>query len=223
VEVLPAFLASGDEEVESYGSSIEAFLESGRVLVVSAYRIGFLQGQSELYGLDTACDAFIELASEHDDMRLAIFIARRPSGPRSRRHLAQLEKRLEDAGLRDRVLIVFGLPLVPALRRNTLYLRPTRAEGDAVSVREAQRAGVPVVASDVVGRPDGVVLFPAGSAEGLQRSIESVLDQLSGPVREAPAVRYVAREQDPFETALIRLYKTELAAKDVLGDRPENT
>jgi glycosyltransferase involved in cell wall biosynthesis len=54
---------------------------------------------------------------------------------------------------------VFGLPLLPALRSHTVFVRPSRAEGGAVSVREAQSAGVPVVASDVVPRPPGVVVF----------------------------------------------------------------
>lgn len=43
-----------------------------------------------------------------------------------------------------------------------LFVRPTRADGDAVSVREALALGRPVVASAVGQRPSGTILFPAG-------------------------------------------------------------
>jgi len=47
--------------------------------------------------------------------------------------------------------------LSPAFPFTAVYLRPTLTDGDAVSIREALDAGVPVVASNVVRRPRGVV------------------------------------------------------------------
>jgi glycosyltransferase involved in cell wall biosynthesis len=48
-----------------------------------------------------------------------------------------------------------------------VFVRPTRADGDAVSVREALAVGCPVVASAVGHRPPGCLLFPAGDARAL--------------------------------------------------------
>jgi glycogen synthase len=45
-----------------------------------------------------------------------------------------------------------------------LFVRPTLADGDAISVREALAMGRPVVASAVGARPPGARLFPAGDA-----------------------------------------------------------
>lgn len=45
------------------------------------------------------------------------------------------------------------------LARSDAYLRPTATDGNSVAVLEALAAGVPVIASDVVPRPDGAKLF----------------------------------------------------------------
>ena len=50
-----------------------------------------MRGGREMYGLDTAVAAFVVLAAEYPALRLAIFIARRPSGRKARRYLARLE------------------------------------------------------------------------------------------------------------------------------------
>jgi glycosyltransferase involved in cell wall biosynthesis len=210
VEVLPAFLESSEHEPRTYEQPIEAFLGAGRIVVVAAYGVQFLPDGTELYGLDTAVEAFTTLASDREDLRLALFVARRPSGRKARRHLAMLELRLEQGGLRDRALVVFGLPLVPALRENTVFLRPTRAEGDAVSVREALQAGVPVLASDTVPRPAGVVTFPVGNVEALGRMLAGVLDEPPTPFAGARGPQSGARPGEPFLDQLIRVYRAEL-------------
>jgi glycosyltransferase involved in cell wall biosynthesis len=211
--VLPAFVESPDEDTYRYEPSVEAFLDSDRVLVVTAFDVQFLHDGGETYGLDTAVEAFINLAGDLEGLQMAIFIARRPSRPKARRHLAKLERRLEQEGLRERVLILFGLPLVSALRRNAIFIRPTRAEGDAVSIREAQQAGVPVVASDVTRRPEGVVSFPTESVQELCAALRSLLDG-SIPHRKEVVRRDVQEPlTDPFFNRLVRIYRTELMSQ----------
>ena len=211
IEVVPAFLESGNDDPAGYDAPIETFLDSSRVLVAAAYGVQFLDDGREVYGLDMVAQAFTILARDRKDLRLAIFIARRQSGPKARRHLARLERRLEHAGLRDRALIVFGLPLLPALRPNAVFVRPTRAEGDAVSVREAQSAGLPVVASDVVSRPPGVVVFPTDDVAQLCKALRQVLDHSGQPLRASMSGNAKQRLTEPFSDALIRLYRQELA------------
>jgi len=61
---------------------------------------------------------------------------------------------------------------------SALFVRPSLADGDAVSVREALALGVRVVASDAAERPDGTTLCAAGSVDDLVAKIE---ETLSGP------------------------------------------
>jgi glycogen synthase len=55
------------------------------------------------------------------------------------------------------------------------FVRPTTADGDSVSVREALALGVPCVASDVAPRPAGTVTFPSGDARALVEALSQAL------------------------------------------------
>lgn len=66
-----------------------------------------------------------------------------------------------------------------------VFVRPTLADGDSVSVREALALGRPVVASEVGKRPPGVRLVPVGDAEALARAM---IEAARAPVREVAAM-----------------------------------
>lgn len=176
IHVLPAFLEAPKEE-RPYNSTVEAFLSTGPTLVVPVYRVAFLRDGRDVYGLDTVAEAFVMLAAGRPRLKLAFFIANRPKGRRARAYLAGLEGRLEKAGYRDRSLIAFGLSLVPAFRHDVIVVRATRIEGDALSVREAIGANIPVVASDIVNRPPGATTFRADNVNDLRRAIDVLLDK----------------------------------------------
>jgi glycogen(starch) synthase len=158
VAIIPAYLPDEDDRGE-LSAEADAFLRQGRSLVMAAYRLSVDGRGRTLYGLETAIDSFALVARDHPDLRLAIFLA---SPPRSRRetHLLQsLVGGTRDPDLRERIRVFYGQPLAPALGLATVFLRPTVTDGDAVSIREAMSAGLPVLASDVVARPDGVTVL----------------------------------------------------------------
>jgi glycosyltransferase involved in cell wall biosynthesis len=78
-----------------------------------------------------------------------------------------------------------------------VFVRPTLADGDAISVREALALGRPVVASDVGARPAGVRLFPAGDAEAcaelLFHTVAQRLPEATPPVDCLPALLAIYR------------------------------
>jgi glycogen(starch) synthase len=82
------------------------------------------------------------------------------------------------AGLRGRVTGLGELDHPAALATLALadvFVRPTRADGDSLSVREALGLGIRVVASDVGHRPAGVVRFRAGDAADLAAQVREAL------------------------------------------------
>jgi glycosyltransferase involved in cell wall biosynthesis len=82
----------------------------------------------------------------------------------------------------DNVLTVGDLPHLDCLgmiSKADVFVRPTFADGDSISVREALAMNVPVVASDCARRPDGTVLFKTGNSEDLATRLECVLQQCS--------------------------------------------
>jgi glycogen synthase len=63
------------------------------------------------------------------------------------------------------------------ISRCDAFIRPTQADGDAISVREALALGVPCVASDVAARPPGTYLFRGGEAADLVKTLCEALVQ----------------------------------------------
>jgi glycosyltransferase involved in cell wall biosynthesis len=82
-----------------------------------------------------------------------------------------------------------------------LFVRPTRADGDALSVREALALGRPVVASAVGQRPPGALLFPVGNSHAAAEMIFRALGNHGQPHRPAPA-----QNSDCFPT-LLTIYR----------------
>lgn len=72
--------------------------------------------------------------------------------------------------LEDHVMLCGNLghaECLSVMNRSALFLRPTRYDGDSISVREALALGVNVVASETDFRPDGVILYRNGVFEDL--------------------------------------------------------
>jgi glycosyltransferase involved in cell wall biosynthesis len=62
------------------------------------------------------------------------------------------------------------------LAASDVFVRPTRADGDAITVREALALGRAVVASDVGHRPAGCLLFPTGDVGALSARLAEAVD-----------------------------------------------
>jgi glycosyltransferase involved in cell wall biosynthesis len=94
-----------------------------------------------------------------------------------------------------------------------VFVRPTRADGDAVSVREALALGRGVVATRVGHRPDACLLVPRDDAEALTAAM---LAAAAAPRTAGDP----AGPADPFER-ILGLYATLTApAPRTDGGRP---
>ena len=85
-----------------------------------------------------------------------------------------LEKRIEQLGLRDRVMLLGHCRQVPALMQGMdLYLLPSLFEGFPLSAIEAQAAGLPILCADTLSREinitDRVEFLPLEAALWAQR------------------------------------------------------
>jgi glycosyltransferase involved in cell wall biosynthesis len=67
------------------------------------------------------------------------------------------------------------------------FIRPTTADGDSISVREALTLGIPCVASDVCARPEGTITFRSGDADDLVAKLVEAIEQKSVSVRSPDA------------------------------------
>jgi len=100
------------------------------------------------------------------------------------------KKQVSVCGLDNSILLAGEVPhalCLSLIANSNGFVRPTRADGDSIAVREALALGVPVVASDVCDRPAGTVLFRSGDAADLAVVIENSIHRKSrGAVRCRP-------------------------------------
>jgi len=82
--------------------------------------------------------------------------------------------------IRDSILLAGDLNhelCLALIARSDVFVRPTLQDGDSISVREAVALRVPVVASNVGTRPEGVTLFDAGDVDGLVEGILRAIEK----------------------------------------------
>jgi glycogen synthase len=156
VKMIPAYLPARDEEAQ-LSRQAAAFMSGGANVVVAAYRLSVDHRGATIYGLETAVQAYASAARIQGDLQLAVFLASEPGSHREHQLLRNMIAAVDDEQIRSRIGVFYGEPLTAAFEFTSVFLRPTLTDGDAVSIREALAAGVPVVASDVVRRPRGVV------------------------------------------------------------------
>ena len=93
---------------------------------------------------------------------------------------AELREQIAARPYRDHILLCGDVPHPVTLRAiadANVIIRTTLYDGDSISVREALHLGVPVIASDTVFRPDGVILVPISDQEALHRAILETLQR----------------------------------------------
>ena len=111
--------------------------------------VGRLQA---LKGVDLALETLIELRARGRNAMLAIVGG--PSGPDGRDTLAQLHRRVEEAGVIEHVSFVAPQShqlLSTWMRASDVMLVPSRTESFGLVALESSACGTPVVASDVGG------------------------------------------------------------------------
>ncbi len=112
----------------------------------------------DIYGFDIILNAYSKIASSE-----LLLVLLDPNGAMESVY-DQVVKKL----VRDGFNILYITDqvdfnsLLPYLK---MYIRPTRSDGDSIAIRESMVAGVNVLASDCVLRPEGVCLFESENEE----------------------------------------------------------
>jgi glycosyltransferase involved in cell wall biosynthesis len=180
----PAYVVAGRAP-----DALAAFRAAHAPLVAAALAPG------PTYGEDLLVAALARLRARLPRAGLVVFGPGSAAGPLARH------------GAAGGVLALGEIPndaAVAVIAAADLFARPTRADGDAVSVREALALGTPVVASAVGHRPAGCLLFPPGDADALAERLAEAAALPRGSGRAAAAA---PRERDPLE-ALYAIYRS---------------
>jgi glycosyltransferase involved in cell wall biosynthesis len=126
------------------------------IFCANASRLNILNNE-DLYGLDM-CIELAKLLLSNSFPVSFIFIVSSLENCQNR--FNTYKKLIVDFGLQDIFLLINGVfSFVRVIENSDIVLRPTNADGDAVTIREAIFLNKPVLASDVIDRPEGTLLF----------------------------------------------------------------
>lgn len=158
VAVIPAFIPpiTNDNDFDIIPGSASDFIATHYPIIsANAFRLDFYHGH-DLYGVDLCVELCARL--KHFYPRLGIICCLAQVDDRE--YYDRLNQRIEEKYLADDFLFVTHVgPFHPILRKSQLFVRPTNTDGDAVSLREALFFDIPAIASDIISRPEGTILF----------------------------------------------------------------
>lgn len=198
--LLPAFLPPIMDEEPQLPFEIEKWISDVRekkgayLMCSNAWNLVMHNGE-DLYGLDMCIEAMIAL----DKKFYLLFIV--ASNTEQQARMVVYKEQVKVNGLEDNILIwEHPVSFVRLLQQCDLVLRTTNTDGDAVSIREALYFGKPVLASNVVKRPDGVCLFKTRDTADLVEKIKEI---------EAQREQVQLTERVDFRTMYRNMYDKE--------------
>ena len=175
IEVITPFLPPvvSNEAQNEIPGEIWRFIDSHKpVISANAFKIRFYNG-IDLYGLDMCIELCVKLKSTYPEVGFVFCLP--DIGDEG--YFTRMRQEIRDKGIEDNFLFVTQ-PLdevYPIWQKSDVFVRPTNTDGDSVSLREALYLKTPSVASDVISRPEGTVLFKNRNIDSFTESVEYVL------------------------------------------------
>ena len=175
IEVITPFLppAVNDETKSEVTQEIWHFIDGHKpVISANAFKIRFYNG-TDLYGLDMCIELCAKLKSTYPEIGFVFCLP--DIGDHN--YFEKMKQEIRDKDIENNFLLVTQ-PLgevYPIWQKSDVFVRPTNTDGDSVSLREALYLKTPSVASDVISRPEGTVLFKNRDIDSFTESVEHVL------------------------------------------------
>lgn len=200
--VLPAFIPPVPDEYQPLPNDVTVWINSHKLqnpqakfMVANAGDLAFRNGK-DVYGLDFCIDAWRVMSSkkEPNNFYLIFVVASDSTGI-----LNQYQEDIDNAELNNCILLWrSGLSFVSLVRDTDMVLRPTITDGDALTVREGLYLDKPVIASDVITRPVGTIMYKVGDVDDFVQKIKA-----------AQEGRIILKQTDKdWRTTYLDLYKS---------------
>lgn len=133
---------------------------------------------NDLYGYIDAINLLDKLRKKGRNAELILVVLGYNANRKSADYLKQLKSDCIIRGLEKNVCWVEGvaMELWPILKQVHVLLRPTKTDGDALSIRESLFLKIPVITSNVVPRPEGAIVYDVKLANDLYNKTVDLID-----------------------------------------------
>jgi hypothetical protein len=170
---IPAFIFPNTSKPLQLPKVLQDFLVNDKPILLMCGSIVVSKQYNDLYGFEDCIDLYHDLKKQGIYIKLLMACTG---------YKYEHEKKFHDdlrqkiANEKDIMLYDSTMEFWPILDKCDIFLRPTKTDGDALSIREALYMKKIVVTSNVVKRPEGVVLY-SDKADLLQK-VQSCLDNI---------------------------------------------
>ncbi len=177
--VMPAFLPPVLENEDELPKQLEHILSKNkqkRLLVSNAYRLDWHNG-NDLYGFDLLLEVAKTIKEKGIDLFIVLIIS---SVEENDPLLIKYNELIQKESLGATVVILpYSISFVKLILKSDMVIRATNTDGDSLTIREALHLKKPVIASDVVKRPNGTILFKNRDSGDLYAKIVANIDRPS--------------------------------------------
>ena len=165
ITIIPAYISSNSDD-EPLDNLIEKFLLK-KSKIISIYANKHRKyNDKDLYGIDLAISSLSIAKKQVPNIGLIVCI---PDETNTTTILEDYDSIIQELNLNEDILFYLQPVNNPCnlWKRSDVVLRPTLTDGDSLVVREALNEGTTVIASDVVQRPNEVILFKSEDLDDL--------------------------------------------------------
>lgn len=195
VHEIPAFIFPDINKNIDLPLSLKSFFNTNKKIIVMNGAMIFDNNYFDLYGFQDSIDLYYLLKNKHYDIKLLMLKIGIIKDDISKKYYNDFLDQIKDDP--DIKLFDSNIEFWPILLKSDIYLRPTKTDGDALSIREALFLKKTVIATDVVERPEGVISYN-NMTDLLEKTIS---------VLETPKLYDSKIKQKDFYCEIINLYR----------------
>ena len=203
-----------DNYTEKFPYSLQEFLQRDSFkLLVNGFII-VDQKFVDLYGFKDAVLLLEQLRSNGKNADLALIVLGFPYNDKCRTYIKNLKEYSKIKGLKDHIFWIeeVNMELWPLLKKVNVLLRPTKSDGDAISIRESLYLKIPVIASNAVQRPADTIVYDLNHENDFLNKAILLIDNYR---------KYVSKIGDndvSFAERIVEQYETRMGIKHHQAD-----
>ena len=175
---IPAFILPNNSGINAVPKYIVDFLQlTDKPKVIMNGGIVLTSQNFDLYGFEDVVKLYFELKEININIRLVMIVNNDNLDKEQEMFVQMLKRKVEQE---EDVLFVINekFELISLFQYCDICLRPTKTDGDSLTVREALAMNCKVIASDASARPDGTIIYHLGNSDDLLKKVVETLDVL---------------------------------------------